>query len=26
MKKDTVRPLDRADAADLKAKFNLEDE
>lgn len=26
MKKDTVRPLDRADAADLKAKFNLGDD
>ena len=26
MKKDTVRPLDRADAADLKAKFHLEDD
>lgn len=26
MKKDTVRPLDRADAADLKAKFRLEDD
>jgi len=26
MKKDTVRPLDRADAADLKAKFDLEDD
>lgn len=26
MKKDTVRPLDRADADDLKAKFNLGDE
>lgn len=26
MKKDTVRPLDRADAADLKAKFGIEDE
>ncbi len=26
MKKDTVRPLDRADAADLKAKFRIEDE
>ena len=26
MKKDTVRPLDRADAADLQAKFRLEDE
>jgi hypothetical protein len=25
MKKDTVRPLDHADAADLKAKFGLED-
>jgi hypothetical protein len=26
LKKDTVRPLDRADAADLKAKFNLGDD
>ncbi len=26
MKKGTVRPLDRADAADLRAKFHLEDE
>jgi hypothetical protein len=26
MKKDTVRPLDRADAADLKAKFDLQDD
>lgn len=26
MKKSTVRPLDRADAVDLKTKFNLEDE
>jgi hypothetical protein len=26
MKKGTVRPLDRADAADLKAKFDLEDD
>ncbi len=26
MKKNTVRPLDRADAADLKAKFHLEDD
>jgi hypothetical protein len=26
MKKDTIRPLDRADAADLKAKFQIEDE
>jgi hypothetical protein len=26
MKRNTVRPLDRADAADLKAKFALEDE
>lgn len=26
MKKNTVRPLDRADAVDLKAKFHLEDE
>ena len=26
MKKDTVRPLDRADAADLKAKFGIEEE
>jgi hypothetical protein len=26
MKKDTVRPLDRADAADLKAKFRIEDD
>ncbi len=26
MKKDTFRPLDRADAADLKAKFRLKDE
>jgi hypothetical protein len=26
MKKDTVRPLDRADAADLRAKFQLEDD
>ncbi len=26
MKKSTVRPLDRADAADLKAKFHLEDD
>jgi hypothetical protein len=25
MKKDTVRPLDRADAADLKAKFRIEE-
>jgi hypothetical protein len=25
MKKDTVRPIDHADAADLKAKFRLED-
>ena len=25
MKRDTVRPLDHADAADLKAKFGLED-
>jgi hypothetical protein len=25
MKKDTVRPLDHADAADLRAKFGLED-
>lgn len=25
MKKDTVRPLDHADAADLKAKFRIED-
>jgi hypothetical protein len=25
MKKDTVRPLDRADAADLEAKFRLDD-
>jgi hypothetical protein len=26
MKKDTVRPIDRADAADLKTKFALEDD
>ena len=26
MKRSTVRPLDRADAADLKAKFHLEDD
>ena len=26
MKKDTVRPLDRADAVDLKEKFHLEDD
>jgi hypothetical protein len=26
MKKDTVRPIDHADAADLKAKFRLEDD
>jgi hypothetical protein len=26
MKKDTVRPIDHADAADLKAKFGLRDE
>jgi hypothetical protein len=26
MKKSTVRPLDRADAADLKAKYRLEDD
>jgi hypothetical protein len=26
MKKDTTRPLDRADAADLRAKFDLEDD
>ncbi len=26
MKKGTVRPLDRADASDLKAKFHLEDD
>ena len=26
MKKDTVRPVDHADAADLKAKFGIEDE
>ena len=26
MKKSTVRPLDRADAADLKAKFHIEDD
>jgi hypothetical protein len=26
MKRDTVRPLDRADAADLKAKFDLEED
>ncbi len=26
MKKNTVRPLDRADAVDLKAKFHLEDD
>ena len=26
MKKNTVRPLDRADAADLRAKFHLEDD
>lgn len=26
MKKDTVRPIDQADAADLKAKFDIEDE
>lgn len=25
MKRDTVRPVDRADAADLKAKFRIED-
>jgi hypothetical protein len=25
MKKDTIRPLDRADAADLKVKFCIED-
>lgn len=25
MKRDTVRPIDRADAADLKAKFGIED-
>ena len=26
MKKGTVRPLDRADASDLKAKFHLEED
>ena len=26
MKKDTVRPIDHADAADLKAKFGIEEE
>jgi hypothetical protein len=26
MKKDTMRPLDRADAADLKAKFHFEED
>jgi hypothetical protein len=26
MKKDTIRPIDRADALDLKAKFQIEDE
>lgn len=26
MKKDTLRPVDRADAADLKAKFDIEDD
>jgi hypothetical protein len=26
MKKNTVRPLDRADAVDLKAKFNIEED
>ncbi len=26
MKKGTVRPLDRADAADLKAKFRIEED
>jgi hypothetical protein len=26
MKKDTVRPIDHADAADLKAKFNIKDD
>jgi hypothetical protein len=26
MKKDTVRPIDRADAAALRAAFDLEDE
>jgi len=26
MKKQTVRPVDRADALDLKAKFAIEDE
>ena len=26
MKKDTLRPLDRADAADLKAKFQIKEE
>jgi len=25
MKRDTLRPIDRADAADLKAKFGIED-
>lgn len=26
MKKDTIRPIDHADAADLKAKFGIDDE
>ncbi|MGD0945833.1 MAG: nucleotidyl transferase AbiEii/AbiGii toxin family protein [Candidatus Binatia bacterium] len=26
MKRDTIRPIDRADALDLKAKFHIEDE
>ena len=26
MKRDTLRPIDRADAADLKAKFGIEDD
>jgi hypothetical protein len=26
MKKDTLRPIDHADAADLKAKFGIEDD
>ena len=26
MKRDTIRPIDRADAADLKAKFGIEDD
>lgn len=26
MKKETIRPIDRADALDLKAKFHIEDE